>query len=190
MDAIVAERATLTIDQVLEALATANSTLPVDAMQWSLDNWDIAAPHFLTLLDAIANGADPSRRDSDILFFALHMMGEKRETAAFPPLCRVMHDRERLEGMHLQDGTKIEVVSLPMPAPLYFDGQRLPASYANFYIANAAVLVPTFNDPNDRVALGILAELFTDRPVIGIHAVDLVLGFGTIHCLTQQEPAH
>src|SRR6188474_2649011 len=85
MDAIVAERATLTIDQVLEALATANSTLPVDAMQWSLDNWDIAAPHFLTLLDAIANGADPSRRDSDILFFALHMMGEKRETAAFPP---------------------------------------------------------------------------------------------------------
>jgi agmatine deiminase len=99
-------------------------------------------------------------------------------------------NRERLEGMHLQDGTKIEVVSLPMPAPLYFDGQRLPASYANFYIANAAVLVPTFNDPNDRVALGILAELFTDRPVIGIHAVDLVWGFGTIHCLTQQEPAH
>ena len=88
-----------------------------------------------------------------------------------------------------EDGTKLEVVPLPMPAPLYFDGQRLPASYANFYIANAAVLVPTFNDPNDRVALGLLAELFTDRPVIGIHAVDLVWGLGTIHCLTQQEPA-
>ena len=99
-------------------------------------------------------------------------------------------NRERLEGMRLQDGTKLEVVSLPMPAPLFFDGQRLPASYANFYVANAAVLVPTFNDPNDRVALGILAELFTDRPVIGIHSVDLVWGFGTIHCLTQQEPAH
>lgn len=98
-------------------------------------------------------------------------------------------NRERLEGMRLQDGTKLEVVSLPMPSPVYFDGQRLPASYANFYIANAAVLVPTFNDPNDRVALGILAELFTDRPVIGIHAVDLVWGLGTIHCLTQQEPA-
>jgi agmatine deiminase len=98
-------------------------------------------------------------------------------------------NRERLEGMRLQDGTKLEVVSLPMPTPVYFDGQRLPASYANFYVANAAVLVPTFNDPNDRLALGILAELFTDRPVIGIHAVDLVWGLGTIHCLTQQEPA-
>jgi agmatine deiminase len=80
------------------------------------------------------------------------------------------------------------VVALPMPGPLYFDGDRLPASYANFYIANAAVLAPTFNDVNDRVALGILQELIPDRPVVGIHAVDLVLGFGTLHCLTQQEP--
>ena len=75
-----------------------------------------------------------------------------------------------------------------MPAPLYFNGWRLPASYANFYISNAVVLVPTFNDPNDRIALGTLAELFRDRAVIGIHAVDLVLGFGTLHCLTQQQP--
>lgn len=98
-------------------------------------------------------------------------------------------NRERLEGMTLQDGSKIEVVPLPMPAPLFFDGRRLPASYANFYVSNAAVLVPTFNDPNDRIALGILGELFRDRPVVGIHAVDLVWGFGTIHCLTQQQPA-
>ena len=98
-------------------------------------------------------------------------------------------NRERLRGMRLEDGSKIEVVELPMPAPLSFDGQRLPASYANFYIANGAVLVPTFNDPKDRVALGILSELINDRPVVGIHAVDLVWGFGTIHCLTQQEPA-
>ncbi len=98
-------------------------------------------------------------------------------------------NRERLGGMRLEDGSKIEVVDLPMPKPLYFAGQRLPASYANFYIANGAVLVPTFNDPNDRVALGVLAELITDRPVVGIHAVDLVWGLGTIHCLTQQEPA-
>jgi agmatine deiminase len=113
-----------------------------------------------------------------------------RETDSGDPNYRPLEEnRERLEGMRLQDGTKIEVVSLPMPAPVYLDGQRLPASYANFYTANAAVLVPTFNDPNDRVALGILAELFTDRPVIGIHAVDLVWGLGTIHCLTQQEPA-
>ncbi|HPC97091.1 MAG TPA: agmatine deiminase family protein [Sedimentisphaerales bacterium] len=98
-------------------------------------------------------------------------------------------NRERLEGYRLADGSRIEIVRLPMPEPLYLDGQRLPASYANFYIANSAVLVPTFNDPNDRTALGILAELFADRPVVGIHAVDLVWGLGTLHCLTQQEPA-
>jgi agmatine deiminase len=96
---------------------------------------------------------------------------------------------ERIGDLRLEDGAKPEVVALPMPGPLFFDGGRLPASYANFYIANAAVLVPTFNDPNDRIALGILGELFKDRPVVGIHAVDLVLGFGTLHCLTQQQPA-
>ena len=76
-----------------------------------------------------------------------------------------------------------------MPSPVVFDGQRLPASYANFYVCNAAVLVPTFNDAKDRVALGVLAELFRDRPVVGIHALDLVWGLGTLHCLTQQEPS-
>ncbi len=96
---------------------------------------------------------------------------------------------ERIGDLRLEDGGKPEVVELPMPSPLYFDGIRLPASYANFYICNAAVIVPTFNDPNDRVALGILGELFRDRPVIGIHAVDLVWGFGSLHCLTQQQPA-
>ena len=98
-------------------------------------------------------------------------------------------NRERLQGMRLEQGSKLEIVCLPMPAPLWLDGQRLPASYANFYMANAAVLVPTFNDPNDRLALGLLAELVRDRPVIGIHAVDLVWGLGTLHCLTQQQPA-
>ena len=98
-------------------------------------------------------------------------------------------NRERLNGMRLEDGSGLEIVDLPMPAPLVFRGQRLPASYANFYVANGAVLVPTFNDPNDRVALGILGQVFDDRPIIGIHAVDLVWGLGTIHCLTQQEPA-
>lgn len=98
-------------------------------------------------------------------------------------------NRERLQGMRLEDGSRLEVIDLPMPAPLSFAGRRLPASYANFYVANAAVLVPTFNDPHDRLALGILAEAFRDRPVVGIHAVDLVWGLGTIHCLTQQQPA-
>jgi len=76
---------------------------------------------------------------------------------------------ERIGDLRLEDGSRPEVIALPMPAPLYFDGVRLPASYANFYICNAAVIVPTFNDPNDRVALGILGELFKDRPVVGIH---------------------
>ena len=96
---------------------------------------------------------------------------------------------ERVRDFRLENGSKPEVVELPMPSPLSFDGVRLPASYANFYICNAAVIVPTFNDPNDRVALGILGELFRDRPVVGIHAVDLVWGFGSLHCLTQQQPA-
>ena len=96
---------------------------------------------------------------------------------------------ERIRDLRLEDGGRPEVVALPMPAPLRFDGVRLPASYANFYIGNAGVIVPTFNDPNDRVALGILGGLFRDRPVVGIHAVDLVWGLGSLHCLTQQQPA-
>jgi agmatine deiminase len=96
---------------------------------------------------------------------------------------------ERIRDLRLEGGSRPQVVELPMPSPLYFDRVRLPASYANFYICNAAVIVPTFNDPNDRVALGILGELFRDRPVVGIHAVDLVWGLGSLHCLTQQEPA-
>ncbi len=101
----------------------------------------------------------------------------------------LQENRERLEGAKLENDARPEVVFLPMPGPLFFDGRRLPASYANFYISNAAVLVPTFNDPNDLVALGILQELFPDRVVVGIHAVDLVWGFGTLHCLTHEQPA-
>jgi agmatine deiminase len=84
--------------------------------------------------------------------------------------------------------TNLNIVTLPMPDPIVFNNQRLPASYANFYIANSLVLVPTFNDPKDRVALGILADLFPKRKVVGIHSVDLVWGLGTLHCMTQQEP--
>jgi agmatine deiminase len=102
---------------------------------------------------------------------------------------RLRDNRDRLRDMTDQDDAPLRVVELPMPAPVTFDGERLPASYANFYIGNGVVLVPTFNDPADRRALGILAEVFPDRRVVGIHAVDLVLGLGTLHCLTQQEPA-
>jgi len=95
---------------------------------------------------------------------------------------------ERLQDVRLSGGSRLEVIPLPMPAPLTLDGQRLPASYANFYIANEAVLVPTFNDPEDRVALGLLGELFPERQVVGIHAVDLIWGLGAIHCLTHEQP--
>ncbi len=98
-------------------------------------------------------------------------------------------NRERLEGFLLENSRKITTAFLPMPEPLYYRGQRLPASYANFLITNSSVLVPTFNDPADRIALGTLAELFPKRTVIGIHAVDLVWGLGTLHCLSQQQPA-
>jgi agmatine deiminase len=101
----------------------------------------------------------------------------------------LQENRERLEGMRLEDGSRIEILPLPMPGPVVFDGQRLPASYANFYIGNDVVLVPTFNDPNDYLALGMFAEIFAERRVMGIHAVDLVWGLGTLHCLTQQQPA-
>jgi agmatine deiminase len=95
---------------------------------------------------------------------------------------------ERAQDMRLEDGSKLEVVPLPMPSPVYLDGQRLPASYANFYFCNAAILVPTFNGPRDFIALGTLRELFPERLVVGIHALDLVWGLGTLHCLTQQQP--
>jgi agmatine deiminase len=95
----------------------------------------------------------------------------------------------RLKELTDQDGAALRVETLPMPKPVYFEGERLPASYANFYIANGLVLVPTFNDENDRVALGKLAELLPDRKVVGIACRDLVLGLGTIHCMTQQRPA-
>lgn len=88
-----------------------------------------------------------------------------------------------------QDGVPLRVETLPMPAPVYFDDFRLPASYANFYIANKLVLVPTFNDSNDRIALNTLARLFPGREVVGIPCRDLVLGLGTIHCMTQQQPS-
>ena len=94
--------------------------------------------------------------------------------------------RVNLERLQSAD---LDVIPLPMPAPVVFDGQRVPASYANFYIANGTVIVPTFNDPRDRVALGILSDCFPDREIVGIHCVDFVWGLGTLHCATQQEPA-
>jgi agmatine deiminase len=95
----------------------------------------------------------------------------------------------RLRDATVEDGKPLATIDLPMPAPVYFEGRRLPASYANFYIASHTVLVPVFNDPNDRVALDILADIFPDRDIVGIYCGDLIWGFGAIHCMTQQHPA-
>lgn len=96
---------------------------------------------------------------------------------------------KRLQNAKLENGKPLNIVELPMPKRIYFDDIVLPASYANFLILNKCVLVPTFNDSNDRVALNILADCFTDREIIGISAIDLIWGFGTLHCLSQQIPA-
>jgi agmatine deiminase len=82
----------------------------------------------------------------------------------------------------------LKVVRLPMPRPLMFDGVRVPASYANFYVANGLVIVPTFNDPNDRIALNTLAKSFPDREAVGINCTELIWGLGALHCMTQQQP--
>ena len=95
----------------------------------------------------------------------------------------------RLRDATTEDGKALATIDLPMPAAVYFEGRRLPASYANFYIANGIVLVPVFNDPNDRVALDILADIFPDREIGPIYCGDLIWGFGAIHCMTQQQPA-
>ena len=96
---------------------------------------------------------------------------------------------DNVERLELASGRgALHIVKLPYPRPVFMNGERLPASYANFYIANGVVIVPTFNDPNDRIAMNILADRFPDRRVVGIHAVDLVWGLGTLHCLTQQQP--
>jgi agmatine deiminase len=95
----------------------------------------------------------------------------------------------RLRDATDQDGNPLAVIDLPMPSPVIFEQRRLPASYANFYIANGSLLVPVFNDVNDRIALDILSDLFPDREVVGIYCGDLIWGFGAIHCMTQQQPA-
>lgn len=112
---------------------------------------------------------------------------ENRDDANYAAL---QENLEILKSSSDQDGEPLRVVALPMPAPVYFAGQRLPASYANFYIANKLVIVPTFSDPQDRAALDTLANLFPDRELVGIPCRDLVLGLGTLHCMTQQQPAH
>ncbi|GBD37643.1 Putative agmatine deiminase [bacterium HR36] len=100
----------------------------------------------------------------------------------------IYQENRRRLATFVYRGCPLSVIELPLPEPRVFNGQRLPASYANFYIANRVVLVPVFHDPADRLALNTLAELFPERKVIGIFSGDLVLGLGALHCLTMQEP--
>jgi len=109
-----------------------------------------------------------------------------REDENWEPL---QENLERLHAARDCGGKPFRIVTLPMPAPVIYDGQRLPASYGNFYLANGLVLMPTFNDPQDRHALNTLAELFPERKVIGIHCGDFIWGLGALHCASQQQPA-
>ena len=110
------------------------------------------------------------------------------DNKADPNYKALQENLRRLKESSLADGSRLKIITLPMPEALYFENMRLPASYANFIILNNSVLMPTFNDPQDRIALNILADCFTGRKIIGINAIDLIWGFGTLHCLSQQVP--
>jgi agmatine deiminase len=149
----------------------------------------LGASHVIWLEDGIA-GDDTSGHIDDFARFVgpgrvvVSSTDDKRH-ADYEPLRAA---RRVLAQARDARGKKLDVVGLPMPEAVHYQRERLPASYANFYIGNECVLVPTFNDPADRLALNIFAELFPDRRVVGIHALDLVVGLGTLHCSTQQEP--
>jgi len=167
---------------LLSAVQARNPGLPRERIERALGDY-LGVGKIVWLGRGIA-GDDTHGHVDDLARFVsadtVALVSERdRSDANYEPL---RENRELLRRYPLR------VVELPMPAPVVFNGQRLPASYANFYIANRLVLVPTFNDPADRQALAILARLFPDREVVGIHAVDLVWGLGTLHCMTQQQP--
>ncbi|MCC7412874.1 MAG: agmatine deiminase family protein [Gammaproteobacteria bacterium] len=147
------------------------------------------AAKILWLGEGIA-GDDTDGHVDDLTRFVAHdtvvtVVETDPDDANYAPL---RANRERLAGMSTADGAALEVIELPMPAPRYHDGQRLPASYANFLIANGAVLLPVFGDPMDREAERVLARCFPDRRIEPVFCLDLVWGLGAVHCLTQQIP--
>jgi agmatine deiminase len=149
----------------------------------------LGATQVLWLRNGIA-GDDTHGHVDDLARFVnpttiVAVVEEDKSDANYGPL---QENLALLRSMKDTNGKSFRIETLPMPAPIYFEGQRLPASYANFYIANKLVIVPTFNDTNDRTALNTLAKLFPDREVAGIACRDLVLGLGTLHCMTQQQP--
>ena len=148
------------------------------------------AEHILWLGDGI-DGDDTDGHIDDITRFVnsdtvVTVIEENKDDENYEPL---QENLKALKKMRLENGKQINIAELPMPAAVVYDDQRLPASYANFYIGNAAVIVPTFKDKNDDKALQILSKLFTDRKVIGLDSTDIIWGLGSFHCLSQQEPA-
>ena len=145
--------------------------------------------HFIWLGDGIA-GDDTDGHIDDIARFvdATTLVCVVEENSRDENYRALQENFERLQGARDQDGRNITIVRLPCPAPVAYDDTRLPASYANFFVANQVVLVPVFDDPNDRVALGILQDVFPNRQVIGLRCNEVVAGLGAIHCVTQQEP--
>jgi agmatine deiminase len=149
----------------------------------------LGATHVIWLKNGIA-GDDTHGHVDDLARFVspttvVTVVEEDKSDVNYAPL---QENLALLQSAKDQNGRTLRVEKLPMPQPVFFAGQRLPASYANFYIANKLVLVPTFNDPHDCSALNTIGGLFPDRTVIGIACLDLVLGLGTLHCMTQQEP--
>jgi len=150
----------------------------------------LGAPHTVWLGNGIA-GDDTHGHVDDITRFVSPdtVVTVVEKNSSDPNHAPLAENLRRLRNATDQSGKRLSVIELPLPSPVWFRGQRLPASYANFYIANAAVLVPTFNDSNDRIALSILKELFPTRDVVGIYCGDFIWGLGAIHCATQQQPA-
>jgi agmatine deiminase len=150
----------------------------------------LGAPHTIWLGKGIF-GDDTHGHVDDLTRFVspgtvLTMVEPNRKDVNHTPL---QYNLRRLQSATDQAGKKLNIVTLPMPGPVVFEQRRLPASYANFYIANGIVLVPVFNDPNDRLALNTLSELFPTREVVPIYSGDLIWGLGTKHCMTQQQPS-
>jgi agmatine deiminase len=150
----------------------------------------LGAPHVIWLGNGIV-GDDTHGHVDDLTRFVgtntvVTMVESNAKDANYKPL---QENLRRLRAAHDQGGKLLNIVEIPMPRSVVFEKRRLPASYANFYIANGAVVVPVFNDPNDRIALNVLAQLFPSREIVPIYAGDLVWGLGTLHCMTQQQPA-
>ena len=173
---------------LLSSIQARNPLLAKEEIEQTLCDY-LGVTKILWLGDGIA-GDDTHGHVDDLARFVAPrtVVVVREENPDDPNYAPTQENYRRLREMTDIDGSALRIETLPMPAPLVFNSQRLPASYANFYIANEKVLVPTFNDANDRIALDILAKLFPDRTVVGIHAVDLVWGFGTLHCMTQQQP--